>query len=1269
MLSVFGKLFLAFVIVSLILTNFPLVKEDRVKAGTTPFIMTIDTTQGSGLDEFTIETSSFLYTYNYDVDCDYANPGTNTLTSQTGNTTCNYGSSGTYQIAITGLFPYYLAGNDAQKITSIDQWGDNVWESFDSSFYGTSNLTSITAIDTPDLSNVTVISAMFYGSGLSSGASMQTWDTSNITEMNSVFENASSFNINIGGWDTSSVIYMNGMFSSASSFNQDIGGWNISNVQYTDDMFRYAISFNQDISGWNTTSLISARSMFFGANNFNQDLGTWNISNLAFADQMFEGAGLSIENYDNILEGWSAQAPSIQNGVSIGFNPSYCNVSARNILTSAPYNWNIFDNGYGATECAGWIITPSGNTSINEGATNSSIYSVVLSNAPFSDVVIDISTISTKITLNTTQLTFTTGNWSAPQNISVTGNEDVDSLSEVNQVITLSINQALSDDNYDFLTNENRNIGVIDNDATRFIVSINTALGDGLNRFRVPINGWSQYLYNVDCDYANPGVNTLSFQTGSATCLYASPGVYQVAIYGYFPQYYSYNHPDAPKLISIDQWGNNQWSSLARSFQHSVNLSTINALDNPNMTGITSLAYMFTESGLSTGNSLSSWNTSNITDMSYMFSSTSMNIDIGSWDTSSVINMSNMFYRATAFNQDLGNWDTSSVTDMSGMFGLSQFDQDISSWDVSNVTNMAQMFYANQDFNQDISNWDTSNVSSMYGMFSSSSTFNQDISSWDTSSVTDMSYMFYNNQSFNQNIGSWDISSLNGAAYMFALASLSQVNYDNLLAGWSAQAPNINSGVIFYSNAVYCNQSARNILTSAPYNWNITDGGYGSGCPNFTITPSIDTGLTEGQTNPTLYSVVLNAAPSSNVVIDISTSSPQLTVNTTQLTFTTGNWSTPQNVSITANEDVNLVNEQNQVITFSINDVLSDNSYDVLPNQTRNVDISDNDVAGYNVNPASLIISEDNGSDTFSVVLTAQPFTDVVFNISSSDTNEANVSPATLTFTSLNWNTPQNVTVTGVNDNLYATDFATITVSINTGLSDNDFDLLANKTVDITLTNDDVVPTPTPTPSPTSNPTPSPSSTNTLSPTPTELPIISDTPGPTANVTPSQSDGSPQIIFISPVNGEKLNSIDKIIIRVIDPDGVNLPSLTIVIGNVTYNFDQDSVKQSGSDTDKTIEFSLPNIINIQTDTDITVTVGDWTNFTRVLGIRISPISSNQVQPNTITLLELPGSEQIEEISNFINNSAPEILKPITQNNTVFGVASVITLLPVGTWMF
>lgn len=73
--------------------------------------------------------------------------------------------------------------------------------------------------------------------------------------------------------------------------------------------------------------------------------------------------------------------------------------------------------------------------------------------------------------------------------------------------------------------------------------------------------------------------------------------------------------------------------------------------------------------------------------------------------------------------------------------------------------------------------------------------------------------------------------------------------------------------------------------------------------------------------------------------------------------------------------------------------------------------------AGFTVNPVSEIhTSESGGSSLFSIVLNSQPIDNVQIDISSSDLTEGNVSPMMVTFTSQNWDQPQLITVTGVDD-------------------------------------------------------------------------------------------------------------------------------------------------------------------------------------------------------------------------------------------------------------
>lgn len=87
---------------------------------------------------------------------------------------------------------------------------------------------------------------------------------------------------------------------------------------------------------------------------------------------------------------------------------------------------------------------------------------------------------------------------------------------------------------------------------------------------------------------------------------------------------------------------------------------------------------------------------------------------------------------------------------------------------------------------------------------------------------------------------------------------------------------------------------------------------------------------------------------------------------------------------------------------------------------------------------------------TFTVVLNTQPTTDVVIDVSSNDTTEGTVSPSSLTFTNANYNTPQTVTVTGVDDALQDGNITYGAVlSINDASSDDEFDPLADITVSV----------------------------------------------------------------------------------------------------------------------------------------------------------------------------------------------------------------------------
>ncbi len=388
----------------------------------------------------------------------------------------------------------------------------------------------------------------------------------------------------------------------------------------------------------------------------------------------------------------------------------------------------------------------------------------------------------------------------------------------------------------------------------------------------IPTNGGG---YNYDVDWNNDGVFDDFNVNGSITHDYGTAGTYTVSIRGDFPRIYFNNGGDKAKIISIEQWGTQQWTSMVRAFNGCVNLQG-NASDTPDLSNVIDMTSMLSNA-TSFNQDISNWDVSNVEIMNYLFlGATSFNNgDNGNnslhpltWDTSSVTSMQLMFFFTPSFNQSLSSWDVSKVTNMRLMFYKAQlFNQDLSSWDISKVDDMRAMFSYADAFN----NGDTTNSSShplnwnnigantsinvkMNSMFIYAIAFNQDLSSWDVSSVTDMSFMFYNATSFDQNIGNWDIQNLTNATWMFNGVTLSTVNYDALLIGWQANTHN-NNVPFSGGNSKYClSENERNLLLAD--NWTITDGG--KGCDDCSGTPVTWNGAWSGTPN-LLSPVTINA--------------------------------------------------------------------------------------------------------------------------------------------------------------------------------------------------------------------------------------------------------------------------------------------------------------------------------------------------------------------------------------------------------------------------
>ena len=209
--------------------------------------------------------------------------------------------------------------------------------------------------------------------------------------------------------------------------------------------------------------------------------------------------------------------------------------------------------------------------------------------------------------------------------------------------------------------------------------------------------------------------------------------------------------------------------------------------------------------------------------------------------------------------------------------------------------------------------------------------------------------------------------------------------------------------------------------------------------PGITFTPA---SLTVGEAGVGTYGVRLNAAPTADVTVAISSDNPDVTVNTSSLTFTTVNYATNQRVDVTAAEDADAADD-----TANLRHRPSGGGYGSGQNKDFMVTVTDDDTAGLMLSTPTLGVDE-AGQNTYTVKLQTQPTTTVTVTVSSDDTDAATVSGPTLRFTTSNWDTEQTVTVRGVNDG----DSDDETVTVTNTASGGEY---AGVTASVTVTVDD----------------------------------------------------------------------------------------------------------------------------------------------------------------------------------------------------------------------
>lgn len=178
------------------------------------------------------------------------------------------------------------------------------------------------------------------------------------------------------------------------------------------------------------------------------------------------------------------------------------------------------------------------------------------------------------------------------------------------------------------------------------------------------------------------------------------------------------------------------------------------------------------------------------------------------------------------------------------------------------------------------------------------------------------------------------------------------------------------------------------------------------------------TGLVTSETGTTAtFQVRLNTQPSADVTIPLASSDVgEVTVEPAALVFTALNWNAPQAVTVKGVEDD--VADGSQPFTINVGPATSaDLGYNTFnPADATGVN-TDNDSPGFVFAPlVALTTTEAGGQATFTVALQSKPSAAVTITLVSNKPTEGTVSPASLTFSTDDWNAPKPVTVTGVDD-------------------------------------------------------------------------------------------------------------------------------------------------------------------------------------------------------------------------------------------------------------
>ncbi|MFK8112871.1 MAG: dockerin type I domain-containing protein [Rubripirellula sp.] len=204
--------------------------------------------------------------------------------------------------------------------------------------------------------------------------------------------------------------------------------------------------------------------------------------------------------------------------------------------------------------------------------------------------------------------------------------------------------------------------------------------------------------------------------------------------------------------------------------------------------------------------------------------------------------------------------------------------------------------------------------------------------------------------------------------------------------------------------------------------------------------------------------VSLSTAPNADVILEIAGDATEVSAAPIRLTFTPFDWHVKQAVTLTGVDDSDDDGDILSTLTISVIEADSSDEFDGAADQTVVVTTLDDDAFA----PASLIVGEsgdvtrvtERGTvDVVTVALSRQPSSGVTVLVQADDPTEATLDVTQVAFTVDNWNLPQLIVVTGVDDQLLdGSQASNLIFSVDAESSDNAFD---NVTASISIETSD----------------------------------------------------------------------------------------------------------------------------------------------------------------------------------------------------------------------